>query len=98
MAIFSSEEMLMNPEYDGTIPAITYLISFDNLDQQSFRQDPDFDDFLRLELMKQQLKDQHQTNVGYDGKKYEEPATWLTRQPMENINTYTKLAATLQMR
>jgi len=80
-------KLLHSLSFDGTTSANIYLTSFENLSCKYSQEDPDFDDFMRLELMKQQLKNaNHPPEKGVDGEAYEGPATWLTRQPVEDIS------------
>jgi hypothetical protein len=85
--------------FDGTTSANIYLTSFENISSKNGRLEPDFDDFMRLELMKQQLKNANPPpEKGMDGEAYEGPATWLPRQPAENVSSYPKLVAAIKKR
>jgi hypothetical protein len=93
------EKLLHGLSFDGTTPANIYLTSFENISSKYGRLEPDFDDFMRLEWMKQQLKNANTpSEKGVDGKVYKGPATWLTRQPAENFSSYPKLVTAIKKR
>jgi hypothetical protein len=51
-----AEKLLHGLSFDGTTSANIYLTSFENLSSKYGLLEPSFDGFMRLELMKQQLK------------------------------------------
>jgi hypothetical protein len=93
------EKLLHGLSFDGTTSANIYLTSFENISSKYGSLESDLDDFMRLELMKQQLKNANPPpEKGVDGEVYKGPATWLTRQPAENVSSYPKLVRALKKR
>jgi hypothetical protein len=92
-------KLLGKLSFDGTRSANVYLASFEDLSRRQESQDPTFDGFMKLETMKQQLKNANPPpEKGVDGEAYEGPATWLTRQPFNDICTYSKLVMAIKKR
>lgn len=92
--------MVMNEQrYDGCKPIGPFLDSFDVLKNSLMKMDTGFDPVIVRIMLQSALEDaENPPEIGIDGEEYIGPATWLPQQPLEEVNTYDKLAKKLRQK
>jgi hypothetical protein len=95
--IASYLELMRNTKYDGTSDISWFIRSFEGLRTLILELNPNYNDFLIETTLRVCLQDaKPPPSVGIDGESYIGPATWYTKQPVGDVDSYAKLKQKLE--